>query len=183
MIKYFFEEFLSADEVARAGTLLSESSSIDLGMSLGSVKLDIEWKFFRDTNLSSINEESCSTTRRRRTNQLLGLGSDVIWTTEAVFTGHYVVGRHAERMRLPFNNFCRGYRSAEEEETVIQFLCQCPSLATCRYRLFGSPFLVSLTELSSFWLVFQCGVVVLWCAALALTNFFLFPDFGEIWSV
>ena len=35
---------------------------------------------------------------------------------------------------------------AEEKESVIHFLSQCPFLARCRY---GSPTLVSLTELSS----------------------------------
>ena len=45
-------------------------------------------------------------------------------------------------MRLPFDD-------VEEEETVLHILCQGPSLARCKYRLFGSPFLVSLTELSS----------------------------------
>lgn len=125
-------------------------------MPLASVKLAITRKFFLDANLSWVNEESCSTARltwplmdRRRTNQLLGLGRGIISITVAMLTGHCVMGRHAERMRLPFNDFCRGCRSAEEEETVIHFLCQCPSLARCRYRLFGSPFLVSLTELSS----------------------------------
>ena len=45
--------------------------------------------------------------------------------------------RHAKRMRLPFNDFYYGCISDVEEETVIYFLCQCSSLARCRYRLFG----------------------------------------------
>ena len=52
-------------------------------------------------------------------------------------------------MRLPFNDFCYGCRSTEEEETLVRFLCQCPSLARHRYRLFGTSLLVSLKELSS----------------------------------
>ena len=72
------------------------------------------------------------------TNQLLG--SDVISTTVVVLTGHCVMGRHAERVRLSFN---------EEEEIIIHFLCQCPFHARCWYRLFDSPFLVSLAELPS----------------------------------
>ena len=114
-----------ADELARAGALLPESSSVELGMPLASVKLTIVWRFFRDANLTWVNEESCSTARltwpkmdRRRTNRLLGLGRDVISTTVAVLTGHCRMGRHAERMRLPFNDFCRGCRSTEEEKTV-----------------------------------------------------------------
>ena len=128
-----------ADELARAGAL-PEFFSIDLGMPVTSFKLAIELKFSRDANLSWINEESSSTAfltwrsmDRKGTNQLLCSGR----------------GRHAERMRLPFNNFCREYSSAEKQETVIHFLCQCPSLARCRFRLFGSPALVSFTDLSS----------------------------------
>ena len=83
--------------------------------------------------------------------KLLGLSRDDISTTVVltVLTGHYVMGRHAERMRLSFNDFCRGRKFAKEEKTVIHFLCQCPSLSRYRYRLFGSTFLVSLTKLSS----------------------------------
>ena len=57
--------------------------------------------------------------------------------------------RYAERMRLPFNDFCCGCRSTEEEETVIHSFCQYPSLARHGYRLFGSSFFGSLTELFS----------------------------------
>ena len=145
-----------ADELARADALLPEFSSVELCMRPATVKLDIERKFFRDVNLNSVNEESCSIARftwslmdKRRTNQLLGLSRDVILTTVAVLTGHCVMRRHAERMRIAFNDFCRECRSTEKEETVVHFLYQCPSLARHKYRLFGSSFLVSLTELSS----------------------------------
>ena len=53
-----------------------------------------------------------------------------------------------QSLLLVFNDFCRECTSAEEEETVIHFLSQSISLARCRYRLFGSTILVSLTELS-----------------------------------
>ena len=72
----------------------------------------------------------------------------VFWC--AMLTGHCVMGSYAESIQLPFNDFCQEYRSAEEEETILQFHWQCPSLGWCKYRLFGSPFLVSLVELSSF---------------------------------
>ena len=72
-----------ADWLARTGAL----NWIDLFVPLASIKLDIEQKFFRDAKLSWLNEESCSTASliwslmdRRRTNQLLGLGRDVIST-------------------------------------------------------------------------------------------------------
>ena len=71
----------------------------------------------------------------RLTNRLLGLGRNIISITVAMLTGHSVTDRHVERMQLPFNDFCSGCRSTEEEETVIYFLCQCPFLARCSYRL------------------------------------------------
>ena len=80
---------------------------------------------------------------------MLDLGRDITSITEAVLTGHCVMGKHAEKMALPFNDFYRGCRSAEEEKVVMHFLHQCPSLTRCRYRLFVSSFLRSLTELSS----------------------------------
>ena len=46
------------DELARAFALLPESSSTELGMPLALVKLDIERKFFRDSNLSWVNISS-----------------------------------------------------------------------------------------------------------------------------
>ena len=93
------------------------------------------------------------------------------------------MGRHAERTRLPFNDFCRGCWSAEEEETVIQFLCQCPSLIKCKFRLFCSPFLVSLTKLSSIdikTLTSFRKLSCFWLAALVLINFSFFVCFEKL---
>ena len=144
-----------ADKLAKAGALLLESSSINLGMPLTLVKSAIERKFFRDANLSWVNEESCSIARliwpsidKRRTNQLLGLGRNVISITVAMLTRLCVMKTHVAIMQLLSNDFCRECRSLEEEETAIHFLCHCPSLARCRYKLFGCPILVNLTELS-----------------------------------
>ena len=82
-----------------------------------------------------------------RTNQSLGLGRNII--SVVMLTGHCVMDRYAERMSLPFNDFCRGCKFVEEEETFLRFLCQCPPYAICRYRLFGSSFLIRFTELLS----------------------------------
>ena len=120
-----------ANELARAGVLLTESSSIDLGMPFTSFKL--ARKFSRDVNLSLFNEESCSTSRLawpsmdgRRTNQLLGFGRNFISITVAMFTGHCVMETHADPLKT-------------RKLFPACFLCQCPSLARCRYRLFVSP--------------------------------------------
>ena len=162
--------------------------SIELGMPVASVKLNIERKFFRDANQSWANKESCCTARlawslmdRRHTNQLFGLGRDVISITMAVFTGHWVMGKLTERTRLPINDFCRRCRSAKEEETVIHFLC----LLLC--KLFGSPFLISLTDLSSIDVkdipsFIKHSDSCFWCDA-SIAKFFTFHDFGETWLV
>ena len=128
-------------------------------MPLASFKLATALKFFRYANLSWVNEESCFSARRtwplmdrKCTHQLLELNRDIIPTTVAMLTGHCVMVRNAEIMQLPFNDFWRGCRSAKKGLlllTVIHFFCHCPTLARCRNRLLGFPFLVSLTELSS----------------------------------
>ena len=119
-----------ADELARAGALLPEPSSIELSLLLASVKLTIVRKFFRDAYLSWVNMESCPIARftwplmdRRCTNQLIRLRSDIISTTAALLTGYCLMGRHSERKWFPFSYFCSGRRSAEEEETVIHLFC------------------------------------------------------------
>ena len=66
-----------------------------------------------------------------------------------IFVYMFISFSLVEIMRPPFNNYCPGCRSADEEETVIHFLCKCISLARCRYMLLSSLALVSLTELSS----------------------------------
>ena len=133
------------------------SSSIKLSIPLVSFQLANAGKFFRNANLYWVNlvllhrqtHLPLLLMDRRRTNQLLGLDCDIISITVAMLTGPCVMGRHGERMQLPFNDFCHSCRSAKKEKIVIHFYSQCPSLARCRNRLFGSLFLVSLTELSS----------------------------------
>ena len=125
-----------------------------------------------------------------------GLGRDIISTTVAMVTGYCVMGRHTESMRLPINDFCRGCRSAAEEDTVVRFFCQCPSLARCRNRLFGYSFLVSLTKAiiywlqgykfvyQTFWLLFQRMVVVLLMGSPYIDQLLSLPWFGQYrWSV
>ena len=75
----------------------------------------------------------------KRTNHLLGLGCDDVLTKVIVLTGHCVIGKHAERMRLQFTESCHRCGSA-----VSHFLCQCPSLATCRFKFFWLPIFCQL---------------------------------------
>ena len=73
-------------------------------MTLIKFKLAIAWKFYRDVNLSWINEDSCSTARlswpsmnKSCTNQLLGLGRNIISITLTILTGHCVMGGHVQK--------------------------------------------------------------------------------------
>ena len=84
-------------------------------------------KFLRDSNLSWVNEVSCSAPRlnwpmmdRWLTNPLLTLGRGIISIAETMLTGHCVICRYAERTELPFNGLCRGCRSAEEADAVFK---------------------------------------------------------------
>ena len=63
----------------------------------------------------------------------------------AMLTGHCVMARHTKEL----GSHLRTSAGDANSQTVVHFLCQCPPLASCRYRLFGSPFPVSLTKLSS----------------------------------
>ena len=119
-------------------------------MPLISFKLTITRKFSRDSNLSCINEKFCSTARltwpsmiRTALISYLDLVVTLSWSQWPLLQATVLCVDTQKECG------CRGCRSAEEEETVIQFLCQCPYLARCRYRLFSSPTLISLTELSS----------------------------------
>ena len=81
---------------------------------------------------------------RRRTNQLLELGRNIISTTVALFTGHCVIDIHAERMQLPFNDFCHGCRSAEDSLSL-----SVPVSSSFRVRLTVLSF-IDIKEISSF---------------------------------
>ena len=80
-----------ANEHARASALLSESSSIELGMPLTLVKLAIARKFFRDACSSA--SLTWSLRYRRRIKKSLGLRRDML-------SGHCVMCRHVENMRF-----------------------------------------------------------------------------------
>jgi len=63
-------------------------------------------------------------------------------------TGHWLVGTHAGRLKAPQNDFCRGCKDEEEEETVEHLLRLCPALCRLRLKHLGSPFIDDLTEIS-----------------------------------
>jgi len=62
-------------------------------------------------------------------------------------TGHWLVGIHAGRLKAPQNDFCKGCRDEEEEETEEHLLCFCPALCGLRLKHLGNPFIDDLTEI------------------------------------
>ena len=131
-------------------------SHICIGVPLSTVKLLIKQKYFDKANAKWFEETSCSSTRQtwpslsaRRSRTLIKLNVNSIYQTVSILTGHCLFGRHAARLGVPHNDYCRSCGCAEEEETVLHLMCQCPALARSRSLLLGSPFLSSLSELSS----------------------------------
>ena len=53
-----------------------------------------------------------------RTNRLKKFKRNDIRTLVGVLTGHCLIGRHASRLGVPYNDYCRSCQEVEEEETV-----------------------------------------------------------------
>ena len=70
-----------------------------------------------------------------------------IWPLYMIAT---LAAKERKRLVLPFKDYCRGCQDKEEEETVEHFLCQRPSPSDVRIVFFGSPFLNTLSVISSF---------------------------------
>ena len=145
-----------ADELARSGTRLPTVTFPLIGTPLATIKLQVKEWYTAQANAIWRAESTCSTTRqtwpsltRRRTIDLLSLNRRSIQLTTSVLTGHCALGKHAERLGLPFNDYCRSCGSEEEEETVLHLMCQCPALARKRLTTLGAAFFPSLTSLSS----------------------------------
>lgn len=84
---------------------------------------------------------------RRRTLSLVKLSRSDARTISGIITGHCAIGTHAERLRIPHNDYCRSCRDEEEIESVRHLLCECPALANRRMRTLGSHFFTELEDL------------------------------------
>ena len=146
-----------ADDLARAGTLLpSINTALDVGMPLATARGLINQHYLNVANERWVSEITCVIARQtwpnidpKRSTQLISANRKSISTVSNVLTGHCILGRHAARLGLPYNDYCRSCDSEEEEETVSHLLCHCPALSRRRFKHFGAHFLDDLTELST----------------------------------
>ena len=143
-----------ADELARKGTeLASETSYPVIGIPLTVVKGELHKLFLRKAQKRWSSISSCAISKTlwpqydiRRTQKVLWTPRHSISKLVAVFTGHWTIGTHAEKLGLPFNPHCRSCGDLSEKETVEHFLCKCPGLAARRLRSLGAPFFDSLGQ-------------------------------------
>jgi ribonuclease HI len=145
-----------ADGLARKGTscriLLSKA---DTGAPLSTCKQILKEEAYNITNERWSKHNACVITRQiwpsldlSRSNQLLSLKRCSIGTIVGVITGHCLMGNHARRLGVFSHDYCRGCRDEEEEETILHYLCTCPSLAQHRLNYLGTRILCDLTDLS-----------------------------------
>lgn len=145
-----------ADELARLGTTLQVPTELEcVGMPLETCKLNLRICSATETNQRWAHGWTCETTRQiwpsldqGRTSGLISLSRGEISTVVAVITGHCLIGKHAERLNVPSNDFCRSCMDEEELETIEHFVCHCPALSGQRHASLGSKELHDLSDLS-----------------------------------
>ena len=147
-------------ECRRCLHLLSERFGVTLvpehSSRLGdiTVKLTIARNFFRDANLSWVNEETCSTARltwpsmdRRSTNQLRRVGRYIISITMTVLTGDCVIGNMRRICISHLTISAVGAGSLRKRRLLSTFYVNIHVLRGTERVYFGFPILISLTEL------------------------------------
>lgn len=142
-----------ADELARAGSSSTELHMVSVATPMGSVKRGIFLHYLERAKARWDRTETCRISRItwpeyniHRTNSLISHDRGSISRLTAVLTGHWPIGNHARRLKIPYNDHCRACDDAEEEETVEHLLCSCPALMNRRLGTIGRPFLHNLTE-------------------------------------
>jgi ribonuclease HI len=146
-----------ADELARFGStlqLLPERAGV--GKPLSALRLALRKRAESSTNESWINSNTCGVARQvwpkldwSRTKTLISLERRSLSNIVGILTGHCILGEHARRMGLQYNDFCRSCGEVEEEESVPHFLCFCPALSHSRNLFLGSHLMGSLSELGN----------------------------------
>ena len=122
---------------------------------LVSILTELLTVFFLSSNLSWVKEKSCFITRltwstmdSRRNNQLFNLDCKVGSMKVAMYTGHCVMGRK-ENAAVPFKPLVKKFFVYWEGESYYPLSLSMPISCKFWFRIFGSPFFVSLTDLSS----------------------------------
>ena len=144
-----------ADELARTGSALDVSAAVSVATPLGTIKRGISEHYLGKARCRWDTISTCRVTRQtwpkydiKRTNCLLSRGRRNISRLTAVLTGHWKIGRHAERLGLQYNSCCRSCQTPGEEESVYHYLCDCEALCGSRYRTLGKHLLDEIAEIS-----------------------------------
>ena len=146
-----------ADELARMGTTLQILDEFaDIGAPLSTCKLWLMQEAIETSNKRWFKLGTCKVPRQiwprydlKRSSYLLSLNRKNLSTLVAVLTGHCLIGEHAKRLGIAYNDFCRSCRDEEEIESVEHLLCHCSAHSRRRLSVLGSAFLGSLTDLAS----------------------------------
>jgi ribonuclease HI len=145
-----------ADQLARLGTTLQVPARLEcVGTPLATCKLPLKLEAVNKTNIEWARIPTCRITRMvwpcldlSRTRALLSLSRKDVSVVVSVITGHCLIGEHARKLRLPYNDFCRSCQNEDELESTEHFLCNCPALSWSRLKFLGSAFLCDLSDLS-----------------------------------
>ena len=80
---------------------------------------------------------------------LRSLKGNNIFEAIGVLTGHWLFGKHGNRLGIITSQSCRSCGDTDDRDTTEHFLCSCPALASLRLKTLGNYFLDSLIELSN----------------------------------
>ena len=146
-----------ADELARNGTTTAILRDKDtVGIPMATCKLLISQNIILLAEERWNSTSNCETSRltwpkfnKKRTTELLRLKRGDVSTLIRALTGHCLIGRHANRLGLPSNDFCRNCLQPEEEETIEHLICHCPAHCRRRLSLLGDYTLPNLSAIAS----------------------------------
>ena len=85
----------------------------------------------------------------KKTRTLMTMSRRECSRTIAIYTSHWPIGDHADRLRIPFNTSCRSCLQSSERETLHHFLCECPALSTLRSRWLENYYLGNIEDISN----------------------------------
>ena len=85
---------------------------------------------------------------KKRAFDLLSLKRNSIYEAISVLTGHWLFGKHRNRLGITTSHSCRSCGDTDEGETMELFLCSYPALASLRLKTLGNYFFDSPIEMS-----------------------------------
>ncbi|XP_043071850.1 uncharacterized protein LOC122322808 [Drosophila grimshawi] len=83
----------------------------------------------------------------KRSRELCSLSRTNCSAMIRALTEHWLVAIHANRLQVPYSDFCRSCKDEEEVESPEHFFCHCSALARKRLEILGNHSLTDLSEL------------------------------------